>query len=100
MAKKLEDLDALFKGRHVERELIILCVRWYRRYKLSYRDLAEMMAERGLHVAHTTILRWVQRFVPEFEKAGPAMHARRVGLGASTRRREGARSLGLPVSRR
>ena len=46
----------------------MLCVRWYLRYKLSLRDLVEMMAERGLHRAHTTILRWVQRYVPEFEK--------------------------------
>jgi transposase-like protein len=58
----------LFKGRHFEQEIIILCVRWYLRYKLSYRDLVEMMAERGLSVAHTTILRWVQRYVPEFDK--------------------------------
>ncbi|MFM0334869.1 MULTISPECIES: IS6 family transposase [Paraburkholderia] len=78
MAKKLRDLDELFKGRHVERELIILCVRWYCRYKLSYRDLAEMMVERGLHVAHTTIMRWVQRYVPEFEKRW-ARYARKSG---------------------
>ena len=58
----------LFKGRHFEQEIIVLCVRWYLRYKLSYRDLVEMMAERGLSVAHTTILRWVQRFAPEFDK--------------------------------
>src|ERR1035437_8190994 len=65
---KLKSLDALFKGRHFEQEIIILCVRWYLRYKLSYRDLVEMMDERGLKVSHTTILRWVQRYVPEFEK--------------------------------
>lgn len=58
----------LFKGRHFEQEIIILCVRWYLRYKLSYRDLVEMMAERGLSIAHTTILRWVQRYAPEFDK--------------------------------
>lgn len=58
----------LFRGRHFERSIIILCVRWYVAYKLSYRDLVEMMAERGVNVSHTTILRWVQRFVPEFEK--------------------------------
>jgi transposase-like protein len=66
--KKMRDFEELFKGRHFERDIIILCVRWYLRYKLSYRDLVEMMAERGLAVAHTTILRWVQRFVPECEK--------------------------------
>lgn len=58
----------LFKGRHFEQEIIVLCVRWYLRYKLSYRDLVEIMAERGLSIAHTTILRWVQRYAPEFDK--------------------------------
>jgi transposase-like protein len=48
--------------------IIILCVRGYLRYKLSLRDLVEMMAERGLSLAPTTILRWVQRFAPEFVK--------------------------------
>jgi transposase-like protein len=43
-------------------------VRWYLTYRLSYRDLVEMMAERGVTVSHSTILRWVQRYVPEFEK--------------------------------
>jgi transposase-like protein len=41
-------LDELFEGRHFDREIIILCVRWYLRFKLSFRDLVEMMAERGL----------------------------------------------------
>jgi transposase-like protein len=45
-----------------------LCVRWYITYQLSYRDLVAMMAERGIIVSHTTILRWVIRYVPEFEK--------------------------------
>jgi transposase-like protein len=58
----------LFKGRHFDREIIVLCVRWYLRYKLRSRDLFQMMAERGIALTHTTILRWVQRFVPEFEK--------------------------------
>src|SRR4029453_19107101 len=68
MAQRLQSMDELFKGRHFEREIIVLCVRWYLRYKLSLRDLVEMMAERGLALAHTTIMRWVQWFVPEFEK--------------------------------
>ena len=63
---KLKSLDKLFDGRHFDREIILLCVRWYLRYKLSLRDLVEMMAERGLSLAHTTILRWVQRYTPEF----------------------------------
>jgi transposase-like protein len=61
-------IEDLFRGRHFDREVIILCVRWYLRYKLSFRDLVEMMSERGLHLAHTTILRWVQRYAPEFIK--------------------------------
>jgi transposase-like protein len=56
------------KGRHFEREIIILCVRWCLSFKLSFRDLAAMMAERGISVAHSTILRWVQHFRPEFER--------------------------------
>ena len=60
---------ALVHGRHFDHSIInILCVRWYITYKLSYRDLVEMMAERGVDVSHTTILRWVQRYVPELEK--------------------------------
>lgn len=57
-----------FRGRHFDHTGIVLCVRWYITYKLSDRDLVEMMAERGVAVSHTTILRWVQRYVPEFEK--------------------------------
>jgi transposase, IS6 family len=52
---------ALFRGRHFEDVVIVLCVRWYLRYSLSYRDLEEMMAERGLSVDHVTVWRWVQR---------------------------------------
>src|SRR5947209_1496592 len=58
----------LFKGRHFDRDIIILCVRWYLTFKLSSRDLVQMMAERGIVLVHTTILRWVQRYVPDFEK--------------------------------
>jgi transposase-like protein len=65
---ELKIVEKLFKGRHFDREVIILCVRWYLRFKVSLRDLVEMMAERGLSMAHTTIMRWVQRYAPEFEK--------------------------------
>jgi len=65
---KLRSTEELFAGRHFDREVIALCVRWYLRYKLSFRDLVEMRSERGLHVAHTTILRWVRQFAPEFIK--------------------------------
>ena len=55
---------ALYRGRHFEDVIIMLCVRWYLRYSLSYRDLEEIMAERGLSVDHVTIWRWVQRYAP------------------------------------
>ena len=58
----------LFKWRHFQADIILLCVRWYLRYALSSRDLEEMMVERGLSVDHTTISRWVQRYAPELEK--------------------------------
>src|SRR6266436_4270954 len=58
----------LFKGRPFDQDIIVLCVRWYLSFKLSSRDLVQMMTERGIVVAHTTILRWVQRYVPEVEK--------------------------------
>ncbi len=57
-----------FKWRHFEAEIILLCVRWYLRYALSYRDVEELMAERGLGVDHTTIYRWIQQYAPELEK--------------------------------
>ena len=60
--------ENLFKWRHYKPEIIVLCVRWYLRYSLSYRDLEDIMVERGLSVDHTTIYRWVQRYAPELEK--------------------------------
>ncbi len=60
--------NKLFKYRHYQAEIILLCLRWYLRYSLSYRDLEEMMVERGLSVDHTTIYRWVQRYAPILER--------------------------------
>lgn len=57
-----------FKWRHFLPEIILLCVRWYLRYPLSYRNLEEMMSERGLTVDHTTVYRWVQAYAPELDK--------------------------------
>jgi transposase-like protein len=65
------NIDSLFKGRHFDRDVIILCVRCYLRYKLSFRDLAEMMAERGICLAHTTIMRWIRRYVKLTPDLGP-----------------------------
>jgi transposase-like protein len=58
----------MFKRRHFDRQIIVLCVSWYTSFKLSLRDLVIMIADRGISVTHTTILRWVQRYLPEFEK--------------------------------
>jgi transposase-like protein len=58
----------LFKWKHFQPEIILLTVRWYCRYALSYRDLEEMMAERGLSVDHSTIQRWVVQYAPELNK--------------------------------
>ncbi|MFZ3179216.1 MAG: IS6 family transposase [Methylocystis silviterrae] len=74
----MPNIDDHFKGRHFDREIIILCVRWYLRFKLSFRDLVEMMAERGIYLVHTTIMRWMQRLCPEFEKRW-SRFARKVG---------------------
>ncbi len=61
-------VEELFVGRHFDAEIVVLCVRWYLSFKLSYRDLVSMMSERGIDMAHTTILRWVQHYTPEFQK--------------------------------
>ncbi|WP_029449147.1 IS6 family transposase [Candidatus Odyssella thessalonicensis] len=57
-----------FRYRHFLPEVILQCLRWYLRYPLSYRQLAEMVSERGIKVDHTTIYRWIQHYAPEFEK--------------------------------
>lgn len=53
----------MFKGRHFDRSIILLCVRWYLAYGLSLRDLEEMMQERNIHVDHSTVHRWVCAFL-------------------------------------
>lgn len=60
--------DPIYCGRRFSPEIIVLCVRRYITYRLSYRDLVAMMAERGIAVSHTTILRWVLHYVPEYER--------------------------------
>jgi transposase, IS6 family len=59
---------SLFKRRRFPVEIILLCVRWYCKYGISYRDLAEIMSERGVEVDPSTLFRWVQRYAPEIEK--------------------------------
>src|SRR5512132_2284961 len=60
-------------------DVIVLAVRWYLRFGLSYRDVVELLAERGIEVDHVTIYRWVLRFTPLLaEAARPCRHAARV----------------------
>src|SRR4051812_17538778 len=67
---------ASFAGYRFPREVILLSVRWYLRYGLSYRDLEELLAERGIEVDHVTLYRWVQRFTPLLvDAARPCRHA-------------------------
>src|SRR3954452_14613169 len=77
---------ALFRRRHFEAEIIVLCVRRYLRYPLSLRQLQEIMAERNLSVDHVTIWRWVQRYAPELNRlcCHPELRKRMLP-GAATR---------------
>jgi hypothetical protein len=81
--------------------MIILALRWYLRYSLSYRDVEALLAERGIAVDHVTIYRWVQRFTvhPGVDRRSPAKPARR--RGSLVRGRgvaEGCWAVGVPVS--
>ena len=58
----------LFKWRQFEPEMILLAVGWYLRFSLSYRDVEELLAERGLRADHVTVWRWVQHYAPELER--------------------------------
>ena len=62
------DRDPIYRGRAFDADIIELFCRWYVTYRLSYRDLAAIMAERGVRVSHTTLMRWTIRYVPELEK--------------------------------
>src|SRR5438445_6341937 len=64
----LETKMDLFKWKQYESTIILLTVRWYLKYSLSYRDIVEMMSERGLKISHTTIMRLVHEFGPEIDK--------------------------------
>ncbi|MEJ2743384.1 MAG: IS6 family transposase [Gammaproteobacteria bacterium] len=56
-----------FKGRHFPKDILLTCLRWYLAYQLSYRDIEEMMAERGTQVDHSAIQRWVDQYAPKLE---------------------------------
>ena len=68
MAHRKTERNPLFAGRWFEDDIILLCLRWYFRFKLSYRDLVEILGERGLPISHTTILRWVVRYAEICER--------------------------------
>lgn len=72
-----------FKGYRFEKDIILTCVRWYLAYPLSYRNLEEMMAERGVPVDHSNIYRWVQKFSPQLEAV--FRHGRKRPVGQSWR---------------
>jgi transposase-like protein len=64
-----------FAGFRFPAEVIVIAVRWYLRYGLSYRDVEELLVDRGVEVDHVTVYRWVQRFTPEcIEAARPGRH--------------------------
>ena len=71
-----------FKGSHFEREVILWGVRWYVAYPISYRQLEEMMEERGVEVDHATLNRWVLKYVPQLDAA---FRARKRPVGSSWR---------------
>ena len=68
MAHRKTERNPLFAGRWFEDDIILLCLRWYFRFKLSYRDLVEILGERGLPISQTTILRWVVRYAEICER--------------------------------
>jgi transposase-like protein len=80
--------DPIYRRRRFQPEIIELCVRWYLTYRLSHRDLVEMMAERGVVISHSTILRWVQRYVLNSPRAAAHLLPREVrwwaGVGSLT----------------
>jgi transposase-like protein len=64
-----------FAGFRFPPEVITLAVRWYLRFGLSYRDVEELLAERGIAVDHVTVYRWVQRFTPLADRGSTTLSA-------------------------
>jgi IS6 family transposase len=60
---------SLFQWRHFQADIILCAVRWYLRYALSYRDVEELLQERGVQADHTTVFHWVQRYAPSWTSA-------------------------------
>ena len=75
----------MFKRRRFPVEIILVCVRWYCKYGISYRDLSEMMEERGVEVDPSTIMRWVHRYAQNWKSEPVGIKATGRLHGASTR---------------
>src|SRR5271165_1137168 len=84
----------LFKWRQFEPEVILLAVGWYLRFSLSYREIEELLAERGLLVDHVTVWRWVQRYARNWNDVCARGSNRPTTLGGSTRRTSGSKANG------
>ncbi len=78
--------SSAFKGFRFPPEIIVLALWWYLRYGLSYRDLEELLAERGIEVDHVSVFRWVQRFTPLLADAAVPCRPQSVIVGSWTRR--------------
>ena len=77
--------SSAFAGFRFPPEIIVLALRWYLRHGLSYRDVEELLAERGIEVDHVTVYRWVQRFTPSLLTRPGRAAARSETAGMSTR---------------
>jgi hypothetical protein len=91
---KLERLEELFAGRHFDSEIILLCVRWYLRFKLSLRDLVEMMAERGVALRIPPSCDGCSITHRSSKSAGRVMPLPSAGHGVSTRHTSRSRACG------
>ena len=91
-------IEDLFKGRHFDGKIIILCVAWYTSFKLSLRDLVIMMADRGISVTHTTILRMGSALPSRIRKALVTLRSARGRILEEGRDLyKGSRTMGVPV---
>jgi transposase-like protein len=99
--QRFSSIVTLFKGRHFDGQIIILCVTWYTSFKLSLRDLVIMMADRGIPVTHTTILRWSPVLPAGVREALAALCSSRRWIVEDGRDLyKGSGTMGVPVPRR
>jgi len=68
-----------FKGRHFQNTIIMMAIRWYLAYSLSYRDIEELMAERGVEIDHSTVNRWVIKYSSALEAQFTNHYKRKIG---------------------